>query len=404
MSTRPDSSPRTPKPRTQRRSNGDGSVYRRADGRWDAKLTLPDGRVAKRTRRTKAEANAALRELRAEVDRGAYSASARTTVAEVAARWLDQRAHEVADGKLKTSTHAYYRQTLAYYVLPHVGGTPVAKLGLRDVERMLDALRADGLSARTRGAARGVLGQVMKRARREGLTAADPVSDTDAGRRDATSKVQEALSADEVRALLAEVDDRHALAVRLMVMTGVRVGEALGLCWDAVDIDAGTLTVRRNLVTVNTPRTDDGPGRSELVLGEPKTRSGRRTITLSPDLVARLRAHRKAQAAERLAVRGWGDGWAESFVFTSPTGEPMDRAALGKALAAAGKRAAVERRVSCHVLRHTAGTHARRNGASIAAVAALLGHSDPTITARFYDHALAEEPAEAAALLAETFG
>lgn len=123
-----------------------------------------------------------------------------------------------------------------------------------------------------------------------------------------------ALSADQARAVLGVAQGcRNAARWSVDLALGLRQGEALGLCWDAVDLDTATLTVRQAL------QRQPGGG---LVLVPPKSRAGRRTIPLPAQLVEALRAHRVAHATERLAA---GSMRTDSgLVFTGPAGKPVD--------------------------------------------------------------------------------
>ena len=97
--------------------------------------------------------------------------------------------------------------------------------------------------------------------------------------------------------------------LQLIAATGMRKGEALGLSWKAVDLDAGVLKVAATL-----GRTDGA-----LTLSEPKTARSRRVIPLSAPMVTMLKSHRKTQKAERLAA---GDQWNDTgLVFTTELGD-----------------------------------------------------------------------------------
>jgi integrase len=110
--------------------------------------------------------------------------------------------------------------------------------------------------------------------------------------------------------------------VLLAATTGMRRGEVLGLRWRDTDLDADRVAVRQTLAAVRDVDADPrNPGRHLVVFGEPKTAKGRRTVPLPPQTVAVLRAHRKAQAAERLAVGP--DYRDQGLVFAEPDGSPI---------------------------------------------------------------------------------
>jgi len=165
--------------------------------------------------------------------------------------------------------------------------------------------------------------------------------------------------------LAAAAGRRNGARFALALALGLRQGEALGLQWRDVDLDRGTLSVRRAIQrlvwqhgcggTCGRKRGADCPGRhgGGLVVAEPKSRSGRRVVGLPAELVAALRAHRETQDAEReLAADLWHDG---GWVFAQPTGKPTDPRADYAEWQALLKTAGV-RRARLHDARHTAAT------------------------------------------------
>ena len=124
-------------------------------------------------------------------------------------------------------------------------------------------------------------------------------------------------SGDVARFLRLTSSSRYSALWRLIAATGMRRGEALGLGWDDVDLAAGRLSINRTLVQSH----DYASGDTWLSWGTPKTARGRRAISLDPDTVAGLGAHRKAQLAERL--RAGDDYAANDLVFCTGSGEPL---------------------------------------------------------------------------------
>src|SRR5438552_18130240 len=126
-----------------------------------------------------------------------------------------------------------------------------------------------------------------------------------------------------------------------MLSLGLRRGEALGLSWDDLDLDKGTLIVRQALKR-------EGGG---LVLGAVKTAGSRRALNLPRPVIEALRAHRRRQVEARLTV---GTGWTDNgLVFTSTIGTPIDPANLRHYFAALCQRAGLGHRHPPK-LRHTA--------------------------------------------------
>jgi integrase len=171
---------------------------------------------------------------------------------------------------------------------------------------------------------------------------------------------------------------------------GLRQGEALGLRWEDVDLDAQVLRVRRALQR----RRGGGGG---LVLTEPKTQRSKRTIPLPDQLAAALEDHRQRQAKERAVA---GSLWQDSeYVFTTPTGTPVgprnDFRQFRKLLARAGLPP-----VRLHDLRHTAASLLLAQHVPARVVIELLGDSQIALTMNTYSHVAPEVSREAAELMA----
>jgi integrase len=165
--------------------------------------------------------------------------------------------------------------------------------------------------------------------------------------------------------------------------TGLRRGDVLGPRWADLDLDGGLVRVCRSMTEVR--------GRAELIEG--KTDSARRDVGIGPVMVARLRRHKAAQAAHRLTA---GPSWlGAAEVFTSRTGAPIKPTTASRRFTRAASRADVPT-ITLHDLRHTHATLLLSDGVPIAAVAARLGHADPSITLGVYAHALPADDARAA--------
>jgi len=197
-------------------------------------------------------------------------------------------------------------------------------------------------------------------------------------------EVEPLTTADARRILDLAKDLPNGTRWSVALALGLRQGEALGLLWDAVDLDAGTLTVRRAL------QRQAGKG---LMLVEPKSRAGRRTIKLPEPLRDALRAHRVAQAEQRLAAANvWED---RGFVFCQTNGRPIDARRDWLDWKALLKAAGV-RDARLHDARHTAATLLLQQGVPARVVMEILGHSQISLTLGTYSHVVPELAHEAA--------
>lgn len=362
----------------RRRGHGEGSVYQRADGRWVAAVRLPDGARRYFYARTQREAIDKLRAAQRAVDDGLPLGDGRLTVERFLQVWL-----ESVRGAIRPSTYGVY-ELAARRLIPHIGRIKLAALAPADVQRAYAALQAQGLATSTVGQMHTVLRIALKQAVRWGLVGRNVTDLVRAPRPE--RREMRTITAEQLDALFAATkDDRyHALWV-LLATTGLRLGEALGLRWDDVDLASGRLTVVRAL------QRQRGRG---MQFVEPKSAASRRTVFLSQVAVAALRAHRSRQLEERLAA---GPEWQETgLVFTTFRGTPLDAPwvcrRFHQALACAGLPP-----VRLHDLRHTAATLLLAGGTHPKVVQEMLGHSSVAITLGTYSHTVPAMHRQAAA-------
>jgi integrase len=175
---------------------------------------------------------------------------------------------------------------------------------------------------------------------------------------------------------ITKSDRRHALWV-VLATTGLRLGEALGLMWNDIDLKQGKLTVRRVL------QRQRGVG---LVLVEPKTKHSRRTVYLAKGSVAVLTEHRRSQTQWRLIA---GPSWDSShdLVFPRPDGRPMQGSNLKRVFDKALRDGGLPK-IRIHDLRHTAATHLLVRHVHPKVVQEMLGHSSIAITLDTYSHVI----------------
>jgi integrase len=162
----------------------------------------------------------------------------------------------------------------------------------------------------------------------------------------------------------------------LALAAGLRQGEALGLHWQDVDLDAGTLRVRVALQRL------EGRG---LQTVEPKTARSRRSIALPPQVIESLRAHKSRQAQERLLA---GSRWQDSgFVFTTATGTPLEGSSVTHRFQKLLRRAGLPH-LRFHDLRHACASLLLAQGVHPRVVMETLGHSQISLTMNTYSHVI----------------
>jgi integrase len=166
--------------------------------------------------------------------------------------------------------------------------------------------------------------------------------------------------------------------------TGARRGEALGLHWDDVDLEAGLIDVRHNLAMVG----------NEYVIGPPKTKRSRRRVKIGADTVQVLRDHLARQREHRVAM---GAGWQDhGLVFPAVDGRPRNPVNVSSRFRRLVRKVGLPP-VTLHALRHAHATLLLDQGLAVHDVAARLGH-DPAILLRRYAHHVSDNQDSAAAL------
>jgi len=267
--------------------NGEGSVYRQADGRWCATWWVAG---EKRPRKATGKTQQAAIDRRAKRQAQAGQAlGALSTVGGLADWWL----HNVHRHAVRRSSWAKADDRVRK-IKEGLGDVQVADLDYRVITEWQTKLSRT-LAPRTVRNHRQVLAQVVDEAVKIGALVGNPVRAVKAVRVGEAEGV--ALDRDQTRALLAAVaDHRLGAAVALLFLQGWRVSEVLGLAWEDLDLDVGTARLRRASVYV------DGRGQQ---LGPPKTAGAHGEHWLMPTVVALLRQRRDGQTQEREVAPVW---------------------------------------------------------------------------------------------------
>jgi integrase len=350
----------------------------------------PDGRRIRKWHsgyRTRKDAERGRVELLATLDQGAYvEPSKRTMGPFLREDWLPGLRSQV-----RPSTWAEHRSKVEVHLVPAIGQVPLQRLAPGHLNTLYADLLERGLSARTVLHVHATIRRALADATRWGLVPRNVALLASPPRPSRTEL--HVWTAADLRAFLAFVEDDRLYALWLLAAsTGMRRGEVLGLQWPDVDLGRARVGVRRSLVTVG----------HQVVVSEPKTAKGRRSVALDPATVAGLKAWRKHQTAERLA---WGPAWTDSgLVFTREDGRPLHPREVTRAFSRHVLAAGVPI-IRLHDLRHTHATLALAAGVHPKVVQERLGHANIAITLDTYSHAVpALEEAAARTVAALVFG
>ena len=385
-----------------RRGRHEGTIIQRSDGRWEAKLTIAGsgGRRLRKSFYGKTRAAVAERLTRALRDQQQglpVRADERQATGAFLEGWL-----ATIRPTVRPTTFVSYEGHVRRHLRPALERVPLAKLTPQHVRELLAAKLEAGLSPRTVQYVQAVLRAALNQALRDGLVARN-VAMLVSGPRVRRHEIQP-LGPEEARRLLdAARGDRLEALYTVATMLGLRQGEALGLRWSDVDLEAGTLRVTRTLQRIpKMLRGDDDRGRgTRYVLAEPKTSGSRRTVVMPRTVAAALTAHRIRQIEERLAA---GPAWQPSWdlVFATSIGTPLDARNVTKGFQALVSRAGLPR-LRFHDLRHSAATLLLAQGIPPRVIMETLGHSQISMTMNLYAHVLPTLQREAADRMDELF-
>jgi integrase len=372
-------------------------IRRRPNGRWYLFAVDEDGEHAHGGFRTKREATTAAATLRTDAARGRYVAPETLTVADyLLSEWLPAR--ENAD--VSRGTRDTERTMVSSWILPHIGRVPLQRLAARDLDRLYASLRARGgrggqpLSGKSVRNTHALLSKALGDAVRRGHLVVSPVTRVDVPARD-DSIERVAWTLEEARSFLnVAAGDRLHGVWRLLLATGVRRGEILGLQWS--DIDDHSATIQRQVLV--------GSGAGRVYVRETtKTRRVRR-VRFDDATASALRVWKVAQEKERRwFALAWktdgGLGIEAPWLVTEPTGHVVHPDTLGRRFAAIVKAAGVAP-ITLHSARHTYAELALAAGVRLDVVSRQLGHASIGTTANIYTHDNDEAATDAAARVA----
>lgn len=311
-------------------------------------------------------------------DQSSLPGNPKLKVEEFLLNWLDEtHRHQIAH-----STYRRYRSLAVHHINPFLGHHELRKLNSQTITDLLVYMRSVGQSVRSQQQARALLAVSMGAAENINLISVNPVRKV--RNPQGVGKILTPLKIEEVKRLLKTYQGTFLSArLHISLICGLRQGEALGLRWQDIDFESGTLTVSSQIQTIN----------GEATFTRLKTNRSYRTLVLTEETLDALRIHEKLIGTWKTAS---ADKWIDlNFVFPNDDGAPrsshIDYNEWQKALKLCG---ILPHRL--HDARHTAATLMYSQGVGIETISRALGHSSSAITSRLYVHA-SEAPLRAAA-------
>jgi integrase len=374
-----------------KRGNGEGSISRRKDGLYMARYTVQTAIGPKRKAlygKTRQEVAAKLSKALADRESGLTFDADNVAVAEYLARWLSDSVR----GTVRISTFERHEQIIRAHLAPAFGRMKLKTLTPAHVRSLHREKLEDGLAPATVRKIHSTLHKALSQAVADSLI---PRNAADVKAPRPAPEEMRPLSESEARTFLEtarETEDRFEALYVLAITTGLRRGELLGLRWDDADLNRGILRVGRGLVREG--------GRH--VLGETKTKRGRRCVNLTPRTVAALKTHRKKQLEHRVRLAGLYEDLG--LIFSSEKGTPLNPENLVKRSFKPLLMRAGLPEIRFHDLRHTCATLLLGRSVHPKIVQELLGHATIAMTLDTYSHYLPSMGDQASGAMGDAFG
>ena len=361
----------------KRSAQGSGTIRKRADGRWEARYTSGyDPKTGKQVQKsvygaTQKEVRQKLTQITASIDNGTFIQPDKISVSQ----WMDIWMTDYCIA-LKPSTLSAYRRNTKNYITPCIGSVSIQALNPAQIQRMYNSFwkGTDGkqLSNKTVRNIHGILHKALQQAVFLGIIATNPCERCTPPRLD--KKEINPLDDKQISDFLTAIKGHPYENVYIVdLFTGMRQSEILGLTWDCVNFEAGTIRIYRQLQLI------DG----KYIFTTPKN-GKTRTIVPAPTVMTVLRNQRKQQLQKKLVV---GELWHndEDFVFTTDLGEHLARQTVysqfKKIVASIGLP-----QTRFHDLRHSYAVASIFAGDDIKTVQENLGHHTAAFTLDIYGH------------------
>ena len=369
----------------KRRSNGEGNIRKRKDGRWEGRYTAGRDPVTGKQifknvlGKTQAEVKEKLQKALAQAKKIDFAKTGKYTVT----MWMNELFENAAKIKVRPSSHQTYRGYIDLHIAPNIGNIPLEKLTTMDLQKLYRKLlnqgRVDrveakqqpkGLSAKTVRNINQVISSAMDFAVAQKIIPENPCKAVALPK--VEHKEMQTIPAEQLQAFLQEAKATGVYEMYYIELaTGLRRGELLGLKWTDIDWKNGIIKVRRQVARV------DG----QIVEAPLKTKNSYRAVTISQQAIEVLKQQKEKTNDE--------------YVFPSPNGGPISPDSVNNMLKRVLARAGIPK-VRFHDLRHTFATIALQNGVDIKTVSGMLGHFSAGFTLDTYAHVTTAAQKEAA--------
>ena len=350
---------------------------------WEARVTVGrDPGTGKQVQRsfsgkTQKEVREKMQAAAVAVNEGDYFEPSKMTIA----RWVEIWLQEYTGDK-KYLTVKHYKAQCKTHIVPSLGAVKLSELTPPQVQTFYNGLRRDGLAAKSVRNIHGILTKCLSTAVQVGYLRSNPASMVTLPK--VEKKEIHPLTDEQVKDFLrVSVGDEYEILLKVILFTGLRESEAIGLTWDCIDFKAGTVKVCKQLQ--KRPLSDGG------FTFAPLKNDKSRTLRPAHFVLELLERRKREQAAQRLKVGELWEGWhtaeeqKNALVFTTAIGGNLSpQTVYNHYKKLAVQIGAPDSRV--HDLRHTFAVLSLQNGDDVKTVQGNLGHATAAFTLDVYGH------------------
>ncbi|MBS3976616.1 MAG: site-specific integrase [Syntrophomonadaceae bacterium] len=333
---------------------------------------------------TKKDAQAYLAKVQHEVDVGKFVNPSKELLKEHIDKWLKSTVKQRVSAKTLNS----YEQIVKRYIVPGLGHIKLHQLTAAKIQSFYADLLEKGLSPRTVRYTHAVLRSALKQSVKFGGIHRNPADLVDLPRQQ-RKEMRAFTPAQAAEFMRAIVYSSLKTLFSLLLASGMRPSEALGLKWTDINFATGRVTVQRTLIRIR--------GQKNWRLEEPKTAKSRRVIPLPPTVLADLEEHKIAQSAVKQKAQP-GKYNDQNFVFAAANGEPLFDRNVSREFKSILKSVGLPD-IRLYDLRHTCATLLLSARENTKVVSERLGHASVVLTLDTYSHVLPDMQDKAAATL-----
>lgn len=377
----------------KKRSNGEGTIVKVKDGLWRGAVVIgrdENGKIKRKwfNGKTQKEVKDKMQPILASINTGDYIEPSKVKLGD----WLDVWLKEYKKNVLKPTTYDSYETNIRCHLKKGIGDKSLKDLKTFDIQKFFnDKYENDKVSTALLRKLKNILHGALKQAIINQLI----TKNVSEGVVLPTHKQKEirVFTRDEEKAFInASSKDRLEIAFKLDFVTGLRMGELLGLTWDCIDLVNGIITVKQTLIRVK-DRSKHAKTKNKYIIEQTtKTKAGRRKVPIPKAAVFMLINHKQRQEIEKKVAEGLYKD--DGLVFCTALGNRVIPRNAERSFVRIANKAGIND-ANIHSIRHTYATRLFEQGVQAKTVSELLGHKNVSHTLDVYTHVLPDTKSKA---------